>query len=103
MGQGAAGSAFTGGGVSPEQAAFAQYTRGQNTIEDLGAYGQVPDSTMQTQAISGATAGQAFNLGHMSDALAAAQAQFANAQQQASKGATSQGIGLLGKFAGKGG
>lgn len=103
MSQSAGGNVFAGGGVSPEQAALAQYTRGQHEVGAGGRFSHgIGMSTDLTQAGAiGPAVGEVVSLGEMSDALAAAQGEFANLQQQSSKNITQQQIGSLGNLAGK--
>jgi hypothetical protein len=102
----------TSGGVSPEQAALAQYTQGQGQLgamsEFAGGPGQpsMGPSTNLTQAIGGTRFQQAENLAKMSDADAKAQAAF-NAQQSSAlesiAGQAGQALGSLGGGGGGGG
>ena len=99
-----AGAGFLGGGISPEQAALSQYTFGERSLQGATRFGGsgLGMSTNETMAGGVApTVGQAFQTAQMSDALAAAQGEFANAQQLAAKGITQQQGGALGGLLGK--
>ena len=89
------GGAFTSpffnagpGGVSPEQAALAQYTLGQNLLRDRTAFANTGTgaSTMATEEAGGARTGEAESLAQMSNRNQQAAAQIATQdfqQQQA--------------------
>jgi hypothetical protein len=80
---GGKGGGDTSGGVSPEQAALAQYTQGQGELGQMSLFGDrlgMGPSTNLTQAIGGTRFKQAEDLAKESDANAKAQAAF-NAQQ----------------------
>lgn len=91
--------ATSGGGVSPQQQAYAQYTFGQNELANSQSFSSIPMSTGHTQADAGAFAGEAFQLGQMSDQDAAAMTSFINNQ----KSQATSGIGALGSTLGGGG
>lgn len=93
------GGKASGGGVSPQQQAFAQYTFGQNALANSQAFSQMPMSTGQTQATGGAYTGEAIQLSEMSDADTAA----VNQAQQATKNQKGSDIGGLGSALGGGG
>lgn len=95
--------ATRGGGVSPQQMAYAQYTFGQNEVANAQSFSGIPMSTGHTQADAGAFAGEAFQLGRMSDEDAAAMTSFINQQAQQQKQGLSSGIGALGSALGGGG
>lgn len=95
--------ATAGGGVSPQQMAFAQYTFGENETKNAQTFAGTPMSTGLTQADAGAYAGEAHQLGQMSDADAKAMAQFIDQQNAQAKQGLTQGIGALGSLAGGGG
>lgn len=101
-----AGNAFVGGGVTPEQAALSQYTFGERALGGASRFGAsgLGMSTNETLAGTvGPSVGQAESLSTTSDQLTAALSQFANVQQLQAKGLTTQQLGALGHFAGKGG
>jgi hypothetical protein len=101
VGSGGIGQKLTsGGGITPEQQALAQYHFGQGVIKDDYQFAQMPHSTNLTQAVGGSALGAAKEAGQMSIADAAAQAKFLN-QQTANL--TSGVGGALGSIAGKGG
>jgi hypothetical protein len=113
MGGGKGGGGDTGGGVSPEQAALAQYTQGQGELEQMayfaggpGGQGGMGPSTNLTQAIGGTRFKQAEDLAKQSDANAKAQAAF-NAQQGSAleqiAGQAGQALGAAGGGGGGGG
>ena len=90
-----------GGGVSPQQAALAQYNFGQNLVENSQAFSSgLGHSTGVTQADVGAEARKAYDLGHMSNADANAMTSYFN--QQKSQLASNVG-GLGGALGGGGG
>ena len=95
--------ATAGGGVSPEQAALAQYNFGQNEIAQNALYSQVPNSTMKTQGDAGAFAKKAFELSRMSDMDAKAMADAINKQAQEQMSALGGFAQALGGIAGGGG
>jgi hypothetical protein len=101
VGTGGIGQKLTSsGGITPEQQALAQYHFGQGAIKAESDFSRIPMSTNLTQAIGGARAGAAQEIGQMSAADAAAQAKFLNQQT----GNLTQGVGAgLGSIAGKGG
>jgi len=103
MGIGSGGigqKATSGGGISPEQQALAQYHFGQGAIKSEADFAQIPHSTNVTQAISGARAGAAKEAGQMSQADASAMSNFLNQQV----GGLTSGVGsLLGGKSGGGG
>lgn len=80
----AAGSAGNkgggGGGVSPQEAALAQYTMGQNILKNdsMFASSGTGVSTMKTMENAGAELGGAKELASISDTNAAAQQQVNN-------------------------
>jgi len=100
IGTGGVGQKATaGGGISPDQQALAQYHFGQGAVKSMGDFAQIPHSTNETQAISGARAGGAKEAGQQSQADQAAMTQFLNQQT----GNLTSGIGsVLGKAAGGG-
>lgn len=92
-GKGAAGGQpfQSAGGITPQQAADAQFTYGQNLVKDAtefqgsGPGGGTGMSTMATQAAGGAAMQKALDLGKMSDADQTAQYNaYQNAQRFAS-------------------
>jgi hypothetical protein len=90
----------SGGGITPDQQALANFNFGQNEIGNAGAFSNMPVSTGLTQADAGAQAARVKAMGQASNADAQAQANAIN-QQQAAVG---QGIGGLGSaLGGKGG
>lgn len=98
--------ATAGGGVSPQQAALAQYNFGQNEVAQNALYAQVPDSTMKTQGDAGAFAKKAFELSEMSDKDAKAMADAINQQaqqQMASLGGLAESLGSVAGGGGGGG
>ena len=95
--------ATAGGGVSPQQKAYAQYTFGQNEVANAQSFSSIPMSTGVTQADAGAYAGMAHQLGRMSDEDAKAMASFIDQQNAQAKQGVSQGIGALGSTLGGGG
>lgn len=96
--------ATAGGGVSPQQMAYAQYTFGENEVKNAQTFAGTPMSTGLTQADAGAFAGEAHDLGRMSDADAKAMSGFIDQQkQQATSGIGSLGSALGGKGGGGGG
>lgn len=97
------GTAFLGGGVTPEQASLAQYDFGERAIGGASRFGAsgLGMSTNETMAGTvGPEVGQAVQLGNISDQLSAALGSFANAQQLAAKGLTQQQIGTIGSLLG---
>jgi len=102
MGVGTGGvgqKATAGGGISPDQQALAQYHFGQGAVKAESDFAQIPHSTNLTQAVSGARAGGAKEIGQQSQADQAAMQQFIN--QQTSN--LTSGIGsTLGKISGGG-
>ena len=76
--QGLGGKLNSSGGVSPEQMALAQYGFGQQSLGNMQAFAQTPNSTMETQAESGARAKEALTASGMSQTDALAQANFFN-------------------------
>jgi hypothetical protein len=103
---GVPGAGFLGGGISPEEASLAQYTHGQRALGGESRFGAsgLGMSTNETMAGAvGPAAGQAVQTSQLSDQLAAAQGEFANLQQTASKATTTQGIGAIGRVLGKAG
>jgi hypothetical protein len=104
IGSGGIGQKATAGGVAPtpEQMALAQYDFGQGALEQMGKFGRsgLGHSTNVTQAIGGARAKEAEDIGKMSLANTAAMTNFLNTQ---TSGLTS-GLGsLLGSVSGGGG
>jgi hypothetical protein len=104
IGSGGIGQKATAGGVSPtpEQMALAQYDFGQGEVKAASEFGRsgLGHSTNVTQAISGARAKEAEDIGKMSLADTAAMTNFINSQVS---GLTS-GLGsLLGGISGGGG
>ena len=100
----AAGTGVLGGGISPEQASLAQYTYGQHALGGATRFGGRGTGMSTNETMAGAVgpaAGQTVELGVMSDALAAAQGQFANAQQAASKSITGQQLAAASRQIGK--
>ena len=95
--------ATKGGGVSPEQAALAQYNFGQNEIAQNALYAQTPNSTMKTQGDAGAFAKKALELSEMSDKDAKAMADAINQQAQQQQQALGGFAQALGGIAGGGG
>jgi hypothetical protein len=93
------GSAFTaGGGITGPQRALANYTTAEQMVGNAGAWAGAPMSTMKTQADTGALAAGALQASQMSQADAAAEAQFINNQFNQFAG----GLGsLLGGIGGK--
>ena len=90
--------ATAGGGVSPEQAALAQYHFGQTEEKNASDFSRagIPMSTMHTQADAGAYAQKAFELSQMSDKDAKAMADAINqqaAQQQQALGGFAESLG----------
>lgn len=103
---GTPGAGFLQGGVTPEEASLSQYTFGERALRGASRFGSsgMGMSTGETMAgAAGPAAGEAIQSSQLSDALAAASAQFANAQQAAAKGITQQQLGTLGTLLGKGG
>jgi hypothetical protein len=103
IGSGGIGQKATAEGVpaTPEQMALAQYDFGQNAIRAMGDFGRtgMGHSTNVTQAIGGARAKEAEDIGKTSLANTAAMTNFLNQQ---TSGLTS-GIGsLLGGISGGG-
>lgn len=88
----AASSKSSGGGVSPQQAALAQYTMGQNILKNNTAFANegLGDSTMKTMSNAGAALGGAEQLAGISDQEAATQ-QSAN---QSNLGSLAQSAGF---------
>jgi hypothetical protein len=87
-----------GGGISPFQQAFADYTFGENIAKANSAYGgSTPISTMKTQADTGAYANKALQMGEMSDADAAAMQAFFNSQAGNLFGGLGTLLGGIGK------
>lgn len=76
--QGIGGKLNSGGGISPEQMALAQYGFGQQSLKAADTFSQTPVSTMQTQADAGARAAEAKAASGMSQTDALAQANFFN-------------------------
>lgn len=95
--------ATAGGGVSPQQMAFAQYTFGENEVKNAQTFAGTPMSTGLTQADAGAFAGEVHDLGSMSDKDAKAMAGFIDQQNQQAKQGITQVAGGLGSLAGGGG
>jgi hypothetical protein len=95
--------ATAGGGVSPQQAALAQYNFGQNEVFQNQQFAQTPQSTMHTQADAGALAKRAFDLAQMSDKDAKALADAVNQQAQQQQAGLGQFAEALGSQAGGGG
>lgn len=81
--QGAKGGS-SGGGISPQQAALAQYSAGQQELASNTAFANqgLGASTMGSYADAGANMGAAMAAAGMSDANAAAQNQVNQAQLQ---------------------
>jgi hypothetical protein len=107
-GKGGGGGGFDAGpgGVSPEQAALAQYTYGQNLLKAATEFANTNtgQSTMATQASSGARFGKALDLARMSNLNQRAGAQVAaqNFQQQQSlQNLSNQQAGQAGQAAGQ--
>jgi hypothetical protein len=86
------GGGPSAGGVTGPQGTFAAYTGAENEIKNASDFSGMPISTGVTQADAGSRALAAQSLATQSDANAAAQAAFQNAQ----KGATSQNLSNLG-------
>ena len=81
IGTGGIGQKLTsGGGITPEQQALAQYHMGQGAVKAESDFARIPHSTNLTQAISGARAGGAKEAAQMSQADTAAMTQFLNQQ-----------------------
>jgi hypothetical protein len=95
--------ATAGGGVSPEQAALAQYNFGQNEIFQNQQFAQTPNSTMKTQGDAGAYAKKALELSEMSDKDAKAMADAINQQAQQQMSELGGFAQALGGIAGGGG
>ena len=100
-----AGSNFLSGGITSPEASLAQYTFGERSLQGATKFGGsgLGMSTGETMAAGVApTVEQAIQNSAISDALAAAQGEFANAQQLASKKLlqqqTSAAGGLLSKL-----
>jgi hypothetical protein len=98
---GGGGKGGGSGGVSPQEAALAQYTLGQKDLQSASASANfgTPMSTMHTQADTGNVTGWAQEMAAMSDANQAAQ----NAQSQQSLSgllSLAQQAGGLGGLAG---
>ena len=76
--QGLGGKLNSGGGISPEQMALAQYGFGQGAVGNSQSFATTPDSTMLTQVDTGARAKEAQTASGMSQTDALAQANFFN-------------------------
>jgi hypothetical protein len=107
-GGGGGGKTDTGGGVSPEQQALAQYTYGENVIGDRAKFARegMGPSTNETLSVAGSRFKEAEDLAKMSDADFKAMQAFnqreANSLQQVA-GSAGQLIGGLGGGGGGGG
>jgi hypothetical protein len=102
----AAGVGFTGGGISPQEAVLTQYNFGERALKGAGTFGNSGLGMSTNETLGGAvgpTIGAAEQASLISDQLAAAQGEFANAQQLGSKTLTSQGLGNVAGLLGKGG
>jgi hypothetical protein len=100
---GAAGNAFVGGGISPQEAALTQYNFGEHALGGASRFGGsgLGMSTNETMAGAvGPTVGEVEQAASLSDQLSNAQAQFANAQQAGAKGLTGQATGLASQIKG---
>jgi hypothetical protein len=91
------GGGPSSGGVSGPQGSYAAYTGAEDKVANAQAFSGIPTSTGLTQADVGAGLQAATLLGQQSDANAAAQAAFQNAQ----KASTSQNLNTLGGGLGK--
>jgi hypothetical protein len=87
------------GGISPEQQSLANFTFGQNALQNAQSFSSMPMSTGHTMADAGAYMGKALNESQMSMADTAAMQNFQTQQ----KAQTSQQIGNLGSLLGGGG
>ena len=104
---GKATNATSGGGISPQQQAYADYTGAEDAVSGASAFsssgtqGGIPIGTGETFA---AGVGPAFTTAglaaKMSDADAAALQRAQTQSNQATKGGVQSGIGLLGSAAG---
>jgi hypothetical protein len=80
---GKGGSSSTAGGVSPQEAALAQYTMGQSILHNNAAFAHsgTGASTMNTYANTGPQFQAALTMAGMADQNAAAQQQVNQSQQ----------------------
>ena len=100
IGSGGIGQALTSQGIiTPEQISLAQYGAGQDTISQMAKFSQIPQSTNLTQAVSGARAGEALQIGQESQADVAAQTKFLNQQFGNLTGGIGSILGSLGSIA----
>ena len=100
---GAAGSGFTGGGISPQEASLTQFNFGEQALGGASRFGASGLGMSTNETMGGAvgpTVGASEEASRLSDQLAAAQTEFANAQQLGSKALTAQGISGLGNLLG---
>jgi hypothetical protein len=87
----------SGGGITPDQQAFAQYTMGEQSMKGASDFSEIPVGTGETWASGVAPmVGEAYNKARMSDADAAAQ-QSALSSKFNQAGSN---IGQLGSLAG---
>ena len=91
------------GGITPEQAALAEYGFGGSLLPAMGQFPQGASlSTMARQAATGANWGKALEEANLSDANQQTQQEITNAQNAQSAQSSSQLNTALGKLIGSG-
>lgn len=99
------GQADPNAGITPEQAALAQYTFGENVLGDRAQFAKLGmgPSTAETQAVGGSRFKEVEDAAKMQHQDYLAMAQFDQAQNQAKQQQAGQAGSLLGSLGGGGG
>ena len=102
---GGGGKTSTQGGISPEQQALAQYTFGENVINDRSMFARqgMGPSTNETLAVAGSRFGEAEQAAKMSDADFKAMQAFNQQQANSLQSIAGQAGSLIGGLGGGGG